>query len=83
MGLFVSTRPSQKRGRKRFAIAHEIGHWILHRDISQINACTDADMIDRYKASVPEVEASSFAAELLMPQAAFAPLLKRCGPRSG
>jgi len=79
-GLIRVNEAIPERGRKRFAIAHEIGHWILHRDISQINACTDADMFARYKASAPEVEASSFAAELLMPQAAFTPLLRRVRP---
>lgn len=79
-GLIRVNEAIPERGRKRFAIAHEIGHWILHRDISQINACTNVDMIARYKASAPEVEASSFAAELLMPQAALAPLLKRARP---
>jgi Zn-dependent peptidase ImmA (M78 family) len=79
-GLIRVNQLIPERGRKRFAIAHELGHWILHRDISQINACTDSDMIERYKASAPEVEASSFAAELLMPQAAFIPYLRRVRP---
>jgi Zn-dependent peptidase ImmA (M78 family) len=79
-GLIRVNQAIPERGRKRFAVAHELGHWILHRNISQINACTDADMIVRYKASAPEVEASSFAAELLMPQAAFTPHLRRVHP---
>lgn len=59
-------------GRKRFALAHEIGHWILHENVSQIVACTDADMLSSYKASVPELEASYFASALLMPEELFA-----------
>ena len=55
-------------GRKRFAIAHELGHWLLHKAISQIVFCTSEDMIARYKGSVPEIEANYFAAELLMPE---------------
>ena len=79
-GLLRVNEAIPERGRKRFAIAHEIGHWILHRDSSQLNICNNADMIAQYKASATEVEASFFAAELLMPQAAFAPLLRRVRP---
>lgn len=79
-GLIRVKEDIPERGRKRFAVAHEIGHWILHRDISQISVCTEENMIARYKASAPEVEASTFAAELLMPQVAFAPLLRRVRP---
>jgi Zn-dependent peptidase ImmA (M78 family) len=79
-GLIRVKEDIPERGRKRFAIAHEIGHWILHRDISQISVCTEESMIAWYKASAPEVEASSFAAELLMPQAAFQPLIRNVRP---
>ena len=58
-------------GRKRFAIAHEIGHWFLHARISQVLACTAEDMISKYKASPPELEANYFASELLMPSVLF------------
>lgn len=59
-------------GRKRFALAHELGHWLLHENVSQIVACTDADMLSSYKASAPELEASFFASALLMPEDLFA-----------
>jgi len=58
-------------GRKRFAIAHELGHWVLHRRISQILACTNEDMLSAYKASAPELEASFFASALIMPEELF------------
>jgi Zn-dependent peptidase ImmA (M78 family) len=56
-------------GRKRFAVCHEIGHWLMHRKVTQLMACTSQDMVAKYKASPEEVEASYFAAELLMPEA--------------
>lgn len=59
-------------GRRRFAIAHEIGHWQLHRKQSHLLACTDEDMLARYGASPLEAEASIFAGSLLMPQNLFA-----------
>lgn len=58
-------------GRKRFAIAHELGHWFLHSRVSQVLACTAEDMIAKYKASPPELEANFFASELLMPSDLF------------
>ena len=52
-------------GRRRFSIAHELGHWELHEE-SQWLACSAADLRD-YKKSPEEAEANTFAAELLMP----------------
>ena len=67
-------------GRKRFAVAHELGHWLIHKEQTQVNACTDRDMVAKYKASALEVEANYFAAELLMPEKLFAPRLRRSRP---
>ncbi len=59
-------------GRKRFAAAHELGHWELHRGLSQLSYCTDGD-VHGYKGSPSEIEASAFAGELLMPTPLFGP----------
>ena len=67
-------------GRRRFAVAHELGHWSLHRDVTQLVSCTSKDMIARYRASVPELEANFFAAELLMPEHLFRPALSESRP---
>jgi Zn-dependent peptidase ImmA (M78 family) len=61
----------RETGRRKFAIAHEIGHWELHRKQSHLLACTDEDMLARYGASPLEVEASVFAGSLLMPEHLF------------
>lgn len=58
-------------GRRRFAISHELGHWRLHRQHSQVFACTSQDMVARYKESRVEAEANSFASALLMPEHLF------------
>src|SRR5579884_4050918 len=60
-------------GRRRFAISHELGHWLLHKNVSQVLACTSEDMVAQYKASDPEIEANYFAAALLMPETLFVP----------
>ena len=61
--------------RRRFTIAHEIGHWVLHRDdIADLVVTRTTDYVpsDRAKAMTPEEirerEANRFAAELLMPE---------------
>lgn len=68
-------------GRKRFAIAHELGHFFLHPQTKQLKLCTDKDMsIWRENYLCEESEANAFAAELLMPEFLFAPLLKGKDP---
>jgi len=70
-GLIRINPEIRQLGRKRFALAHELGHWLLHEKISQILACTTKEMTSNYKGSKPEIEANIFAAELLMPQHLF------------
>lgn len=53
-------------GRKRFAIAHELGHWEMHSDENQMKFCTEEDM-SGYQGHPMEIEANSFASELLIP----------------
>jgi len=59
-------------GRRRFAIAHEIGHWRLHKQVTHLLACTDEDLVATALGNVLEVEASIFAGALLMPEFLFA-----------
>jgi Zn-dependent peptidase ImmA (M78 family) len=70
-GLIRIRQDIPNRGQKRFAIAHELGHWQLHEKISQFFACTSDDMVASYKTSFQEGEANIFAAGLLMPSDLF------------
>ena len=70
-GLIRVRQDITETGRKRFAIAHELGHWELHKDISQLFACTSDDMIASYKNIDTEGEANIFASGLLMPSHIF------------
>lgn len=69
----ISCQPGQNRGRRRFSIAHELGHFHIptHRQGEQF-ACgpTDLEAADGY-GSEEEWEANSFAAYLLMPRKQF------------
>ena len=55
-------------GRKRFAIAHEMGHFFLHADTKQLSNCTNADFYEWGHKKREKAEANIFAAELLMPE---------------
>jgi len=81
-GIIRTHKGIREEGRKRFAIAHELGHWFLHEAESQFFICTGEDMRD-YKGSPMEVEANLFASELLMPTALFRPLAEDADPELG
>jgi IrrE N-terminal-like domain len=57
--------------RKRFSLAHEIGHWKHHR--GQTLVCRVDEWRPQDKMS-PERVANTFAADLLMPKYLFAPI---------
>lgn len=57
--------------RKRFAAAHELGHYEMHRSLQPIFSDTEEDLMNWYKAGPQEMEANEFAAEFLMPSEIF------------
>ncbi len=74
----ATIKPSAIRGRERFSIAHELGHWNLHRGKSF--RCRVEDPDDNLTSDVArEKEADAFAAHLLMPAALFQPAIKALG----
>lgn len=56
--------------KKRFVLAHELGHIILHGG-NEATFSDDYETLETYKKGPQEVEANQFASELLMPEAAF------------
>lgn len=66
----IRTRIAQIE-RRRFIIAHEIGHCILHKTGS-VKPCSEGDLF-RYEEGSREAEANWFASELLMPGLLFGP----------
>ncbi|KVE85447.1 ImmA/IrrE family metallo-endopeptidase [Burkholderia cepacia] len=55
-------------GRVRFTQAHELGHYILHRQFRESFQCSDADMLNWSKDEKDiESQADLFASYLLMP----------------
>jgi len=64
-----------EEGRKRFAIAHEIGHFMLHKG-TQLILCSEEDMHVWKESKTQEMEANEFAASLLMPYKFFIKFIK-------
>lgn len=77
-GIIRVRAGEDQQGRRRFSIAHELGHWEMH-DSSQWYACTAANLRD-YRTSPEEREANVFASELLMPRFLAEPLLGKPEP---
>lgn len=75
--IIISTAITDPR-RKRFSIAHELGHLEMHRYKSRITFCTSEDMNDwrlQKEGATLEQEANEFASALLLPERFFA---QRC-----
>jgi len=70
-GLVRVNSGIRSEGQKRFCVAHELGHFVLHEKMSQLVFCTSKDMLLGYQQQPEEAEANAFAAELLMPEPFF------------
>lgn len=57
-------------GKRRFVLAHELGHFEMHRDLVPVHNDTDATL-EYFKNGHQETEANEFASELLMPEKLF------------
>jgi Zn-dependent peptidase ImmA (M78 family) len=70
--LLNAAEAKESAGRRRFTVAHEIGHWICHclegSEVSEIH-CRSSDVATDAPPNPREREANVFAAELLMPEA--------------
>lgn len=69
----IGVSPNDSRERKRFTIAHEIGHYYLHRAGNNLFVENQAKILFRDATSgvgvnKEEREANAFAAALLMPE---------------
>jgi Zn-dependent peptidase ImmA (M78 family) len=74
----IGFNPKNSKGRQRFTIAHELGHYVLHRQLKseKSEVFIDKDFIVKYRSQKvyteseirQEQEANMFAAALLMPK---------------
>lgn len=76
-GYSIIVRASEPYVRKRFTLAHEIAHFILHRD--KIGASLSDDRL--YRSGLTnreEIQANQLAADILMPWALIEKYRQRC-----
>lgn len=74
----ATINPSGVRGRERFSVAHELGHWHLHRGRS-FKCRVDDTSGNLASNRILEKEADSFASHLLMPRPLFNPVIASLG----
>lgn len=74
----ATINPSGVRGRERFSVAHELGHWHMHRGRS-FKCRVDDTSGNLALNRILEKEADSFAAHLLMPRPLFNPTIAAFG----
>ena len=79
LGIITVNSRIPEEGRKRFAIAHELGHFELHT-VSQLILCAEEDMYVWNENKGQEIEANEFAASILMPKDIFLQHLKTGQP---
>ncbi|MBL0158848.1 MAG: ImmA/IrrE family metallo-endopeptidase [Bryobacterales bacterium] len=67
-GIIAVKATIREASRKRFTVAHEIGHFVIPHHCLLKTVC-DEKKIDSFDAKLdrPEIEANEFAAELLLP----------------
>jgi hypothetical protein len=66
-GFSIAVNASENPLRKRFTIAHEIAHFILHRDFLEKDDLVDDAMYRSGLSSAEETQANRLAAQILMP----------------
>ena len=72
-GCIVINSRIREESRKRFTLAHEIGHFVLQGQ-QEVTAPCNQQRIENWDADLyrPELEANRFAAEILMPRGLMA-----------
>jgi Zn-dependent peptidase ImmA (M78 family) len=78
-GGTIRVKPGLNPGRRRFTIAHEIGHFVLHPR-EGLNREDTAANFTLWNDPGEETEANMFAAELLMPEFLFKPRTAKSVP---
>lgn len=72
--ITVNQRATESR--RRFSAAHELGHWLKHRGKVAL-VCDNDQLTGQWDGHDKEGVANRYAAELLLPQYLFQPLLKK------
>ena len=79
-GFSILVNASESHSRKRFTVAHELAHFLLHRRRLEMGELADDTMYRSGLTTQQEAEANKLAAQLLMPRDLIKEL-KRSGVR--
>ncbi len=73
VGIITINSKIEYPAKKRFVLAHEFGHFVLHKNVKKIFNDTEDTLNQWYQNNfgVEEIEANEFAAEFLMPSKLF------------
>jgi Zn-dependent peptidase ImmA (M78 family) len=80
-GGVIAVNQAHHRNRQRFSVAHELGHYVLHRNSAKV--FIDAvpvfyrDEVAADGTHLQEIQANAFAAELLMPESTVREMYQR------
>lgn len=74
---YITVDASSARGRQRFSIGHELGHWMLDRARGSF-ACEERAFATEWRSDSPGLEecANRYAKDLLLPASMFGPRAK-------
>lgn len=72
----ITVNSTSSMRRKRFSIAHELGHWLKDRGTVASVSCSDESMGRWQDSGNNETDANRFAARLLMPTSMLHPFAK-------
>lgn len=70
----ITVNQNASVARKRFSVAHELGHWLKHRGKVAL-VCSNEQLVYKWDGHNKEGVANRYAAEVLLPQYLFQPLL--------
>lgn len=76
-GFIIFVPPTHDERRKRFAIAHELGHLFLHMGYKINCELWENNFEYRLETAEKEYQANEFAAAFLMPKSKYLTVLKR------
>lgn len=71
----ITVRADANRHRKRFSVAHEIGHWLYHRHKALLCKSSYIDESASLVSQIREKKANDFASNLLVPRYLFEPIV--------
>lgn len=75
-GLIIINKSIRESGKKRFIIAHEMGHFELQKGKTSFSICEESSFINWNKNGPQENEANIFASEMLFPRKIFSEFCK-------